>query len=722
MTDIDFPTLASQGADTWNQWRAAHPEIQPDLSRAYLYGQTLDGFDLSNTNLERACLIGANFRGANLSGACLQSVYASSSDFSEANLTGADLRQGGFSEANFTKANLSAASAQGTEFAGADFTGACLAVWQADHTTSLHEIQGEYLYLQLPPAGRQPRAGQFQPGELARFLQQRLSPGVSGEVGLNSAITTALQTVNSQIANAQIADAQIAEDQTANNKTANAKTADERTVNAKAANEKVLALKSLAIDGGIKAKAVAVVVLGQSKQLLHLCGQWLRYLQQQLLSAARAFQRDIRTELIPKLRRLWRISLRFCRYWYIRSARRIRRAGQQLSQTYGRVSLRSHQYLQTQARPAVAQAVTHARRNSLRTYRYWRIQSQRQLKRLATRCSRIAPKWAEFVQGNSRWQGRVSAAHQRLQLSFLKLSDALQVLAFQHSARLYAAGLVGERYTRMAIAQTREYLKQSKYLQSVWADLKKEYKRYPLPLAVGALGAIVIIFLSPLNRSERQNLSSINQVDARPVELGSLEPGPVERTEPEASIPTSPSTEPFLDPTPLPDISDPAPNAGSIPVSTPSVSSVSLPCPLFQPEPSPDSEGYQYQDGSVYYGRIVNGQPDDGQGSMTYPSGNRYDGEYKNGQRSGCGTFAFSDGRRYVGQFKADQFNGLGTWILENDERYIGEFKDNKCNGQGTFIYVNGSVKTGTWQDGILTDGTLSCEWGSLRIPTSTDN
>ncbi|MEL6456041.1 MAG: hypothetical protein AAFQ40_15150, partial [Cyanobacteria bacterium J06623_5] len=73
-------------------------------------------------------------------------------------------------------------------------------------------------------------------------------------------------------------------------------------------------------------------------------------------------------------------------------------------------------------------------------------------------------------------------------------------------------------------------------------------------------------------------------------------------------------------------------------------------------------------------------------------------------------------------QFVADQFNGQGTWILENGERYIGEFKDNQCHGQGIFVFANGSVESGTWQQGQLIGGEISCQQGSLRVPTSSDN
>src|SRR5690348_289939 len=40
-----------EGVDTWNQWRADHPEITPDLSGAELTSAQLQRADLTSTNL-----------------------------------------------------------------------------------------------------------------------------------------------------------------------------------------------------------------------------------------------------------------------------------------------------------------------------------------------------------------------------------------------------------------------------------------------------------------------------------------------------------------------------------------------------------------------------------------------------------------------------------------------------------------------------------------------
>lgn len=125
---------------------------------------------------------------------------------------------------------------------------------------------------------------------------------------------------------------------------------------------------------------------------------------------------------------------------------------------------------------------------------------------------------------------------------------------------------------------------------------------------------------------------------------------------------------------------------------------------------SPD---HRYPDGTEYYGKFVDGAPADGRGVMVYSNGDRYDGEYRDGQRHGCGALTFSSGRRYVGQFQRDQFHGIGVWMLENGDRYIGKFQNDKCEGEGTFVFADGSSKSGRWKNGRLVDGDLSCSRAS---------
>ena len=136
----------------------------------------------------------------------------------------------------------------------------------------------------------------------------------------------------------------------------------------------------------------------------------------------------------------------------------------------------------------------------------------------------------------------------------------------------------------------------------------------------------------------------------------------------------------------------------------------SLPCkePALSPLPSKEPD-FEYSNGIKYYGPTKNGSPSDGRVIMTFPNGDRYDGDFEGGKRRGCGTFEFSNGRIYIGQFQDDQFEGLGVWTLENGTQYVGEFKDNRCHGKGTFTFADRTSEQGIWEQGKLVDGNLSC-------------
>ncbi|CAJ1443125.1 unnamed protein product [Effrenium voratum] len=47
-----------------------------------------------------------------------------------------------------------------------------------------------------------------------------------------------------------------------------------------------------------------------------------------------------------------------------------------------------------------------------------------------------------------------------------------------------------------------------------------------------------------------------------------------------------------------------------------------------------------------------------GMGSMTWPDGSRYEGEYKNDFRHGQGTLTWPDGRKYKGQWANGKQDG----------------------------------------------------------------
>ena len=67
-------------------------------------------------------------------------------------------------------------------------------------------------------------------------------------------------------------------------------------------------------------------------------------------------------------------------------------------------------------------------------------------------------------------------------------------------------------------------------------------------------------------------------------------------------------------------------------------------------------------------------------------------------------TSELFNGDRYVGEFKDGNYHGQGTYTFANGNKYVGEFKDNKKYGQGTFTFTNGVKYTGEWINDIFLD------------------
>ena len=86
-------------------------------------------------------------------------------------------------------------------------------------------------------------------------------------------------------------------------------------------------------------------------------------------------------------------------------------------------------------------------------------------------------------------------------------------------------------------------------------------------------------------------------------------------------------------------------------------------------------------------------------GTLTYANGDKFVGEFKDGQRNGQAVLTFSDGGRFVGEYKDDKANGQGNNNFANGDKFVGEYKDDKRHGQGTYTYANGDKYVGEFKD-----------------------
>lgn len=105
-----------------------------------------------------------------------------------------------------------------------------------------------------------------------------------------------------------------------------------------------------------------------------------------------------------------------------------------------------------------------------------------------------------------------------------------------------------------------------------------------------------------------------------------------------------------------------------------------------------------YKDGDKYIGNWDSGQRQ-GKGRMVFSNGDEYLGDFKNNQIEGEGALTFANGNRYEGQFLSGKPNGKGIFVYANNDRYEGWFASGQCEGQGTMFYGDGSVFDGAWMN-----------------------
>jgi uncharacterized protein YjbI with pentapeptide repeats len=127
MANQEHLTVLKQGVETWNSWRLANREINPDLSEASLRQADLSGAILSGANLWKIDLSGANLSEVDLSAeANLTFANLRGANLRGANLPWANLSRADLSEADLSEAFLSGARLSGTNLSEANLTGATL--------------------------------------------------------------------------------------------------------------------------------------------------------------------------------------------------------------------------------------------------------------------------------------------------------------------------------------------------------------------------------------------------------------------------------------------------------------------------------------------------------------------------------------------------------------------------------------------------------------------
>lgn len=112
-----------------------------------------------------------------------------------------------------------------------------------------------------------------------------------------------------------------------------------------------------------------------------------------------------------------------------------------------------------------------------------------------------------------------------------------------------------------------------------------------------------------------------------------------------------------------------------------------------------------YKDGNVYQGSLEDMKPH-GEGEMKYVSGERFFGEWKNGELY-MGAYTYADGSVYTGDFLKGQKCGAGKLEKPDGSVYEGTFQDDTYL-DGKLTFADGTVHEGEFGNGEIIRGSIT--------------
>lgn len=100
--------------------------------------------------------------------------------------------------------------------------------------------------------------------------------------------------------------------------------------------------------------------------------------------------------------------------------------------------------------------------------------------------------------------------------------------------------------------------------------------------------------------------------------------------------------------------------------------------------------------------------------AVTFPNGDRYEGEFKDGLMNGWGVYEYRNGDRFEGEFRSDMKHGKGTYSYKNSDKYIGDFRNDMKEGRGSFMFHNGDRYVGDFKNDMISGkGTMLYQNGN---------
>lgn len=105
---------------------------------------------------------------------------------------------------------------------------------------------------------------------------------------------------------------------------------------------------------------------------------------------------------------------------------------------------------------------------------------------------------------------------------------------------------------------------------------------------------------------------------------------------------------------------------------------------------------FRGKDGFTYDGDYKDGIRT-GHAKIVLPDSGHYEGAVENGEPDGYGKWEASNGDSYEGDFRRGKRNGKGVYVWKNGCRYVGDYVHDKRHGQGLYTCPNGRRQQGTF-------------------------
>jgi myosin heavy subunit len=86
---------------------------------------------------------------------------------------------------------------------------------------------------------------------------------------------------------------------------------------------------------------------------------------------------------------------------------------------------------------------------------------------------------------------------------------------------------------------------------------------------------------------------------------------------------------------------------------------------------------------------------------LSWESGDRYEGGWKQDNPHGRGKYWYADGNSYEGQWAWGAKDGTGIYRWASGEKYEGAWADDIMHGQGVYTFADGATYTGTYNNGV---------------------